>query len=65
MVDATKPGKKLLTMSDLDPDGDGNPLASEYRNYSANAHLEFRPNDTILVVFSGGLSNGNGLFFNS
>ena len=65
MVDATKPGKKLLTMSDLDPDGDGNPLASEYRNYSANAHLEFRPNDTTSAVLSGGLSNGNGLFFNS
>jgi len=65
MVDASRPGKKLLGMGDLDPDGDGNPLANEYSNYSVNAHLEFRPNEITSAVLSGGLSNGNGLFFNS
>jgi iron complex outermembrane receptor protein len=65
VVDATQVGTTLLSSSDLDPDGDGNPLASEYENFSVNAHLEFRPNDNTSGVIAGGLNSGGGLFFNS
>ena len=65
IVDATQPGTTLLTGSDLDTDGDGNPMASEYKNVAFNAHLEFRPNDNTSGVVAGGVNNGSGLFFNS
>lgn len=65
VVDATQAGTTLLTASDLDPDGDGNPMASEYQNFAVNAHLEFRPNDNTSGVIAGGVNNGGGLFFNS
>ena len=64
-VDPTQPGELLLTMADLDDNGDGNPLATEYRNYSANVHLEFRPSDNTNAFVSAGFANGGGLFFNS
>lgn len=64
-VDLSKPGSKLLGPEDLDPDGDGNPLIDNYKNYSANAHLEFRPSDKTNYVFSAGFANGGGLFFNN
>ncbi len=63
-VDVSSPGTVLLNGNDLDSDGDGNPLSTEYRNYSVNAHLQFRPNDDTEAFISGGLTNGNGLFFN-
>ena len=63
-VDVTSPGTILLDQSDLDDNFDGNPLATEYRNYSVNAHLQYRPNDDTEAFLSGGLANGNGLFFN-
>ena len=62
-VDAQTLGTLLLGPSDLDPDGDGNPLIDKYKNYSANAHLEFRPNDDTEYVLSAGMANGGGLFF--
>lgn len=65
MVDATQQGTMLLTGSDLDTDGDGNPMSSEYKNFAVNAHLEFRPNDNTSGVIAGGVNNGSGLFFNS
>ncbi|TVZ57292.1 iron complex outermembrane receptor protein [Lutibacter sp. Hel_I_33_5] len=64
-VDPSQAAKTLLTLADLDDNGDGNPLATEYRNYSANMHFEFRPNEKTNAVVSAGLANGNGLFFNS
>jgi iron complex outermembrane receptor protein len=64
-VDPTQPGEQLLSLSDLDDNGDGNPLATEYRNYSANVHLEFRPSDETTAFLSAGFAEGGGLFFNS
>jgi iron complex outermembrane receptor protein len=64
-VDPTQPGEVLLTLDDLDDNGDGNPLATEYKNYSANIHLEFRPSDETTAFLSGGFANGGALFFNS
>ncbi len=63
-VDVTSPGTTLLNEADLDNDYDGNPLSTEYRNYSVNAHLQYRPNDDTEAFLSGGLAKGNGLFFN-
>ena len=31
-------------------DGDGNPQISEYENYNANLHLEFRPSEKTTEV---------------
>lgn len=64
VVDATLPGKVLLNRADLDPDGDGNMLQNEYKNISANLHLEFRPNDDTSGIISGGIANGSGIFIN-
>jgi iron complex outermembrane receptor protein len=64
-VDPTQPGETLLTLTDLDDNGDGNPLATEYKNYSANVHLEFRPTDETTAFLSAGFANGGGLLFNS
>ena len=64
-VDPTQPGEQLLSLSDLDDNGDGNPLATEYQNYSANVHLEFRPTDETTAFLSAGFANGGGIFFNS
>ena len=58
-------GNIVYTESDLDPDGDGNVLRNDYRNYSVNTHLEFRPNDRTTAFLSGGFTNGGGAFFNS
>ena len=64
-VDQSGPGTVLLGPSDLDLNGDGNPQISEYENYNANLHLEFRPSDQTTAFVSGGFSHGGGLFFNS
>jgi outer membrane receptor for ferrienterochelin and colicins len=64
-VDQSQQGTLLLGPSDLDPDGDGNPQISEYQNYNANLHLEFRPNDQTTAFIAGGFANGGGLFFNN
>ena len=64
-VDPTQPGELLLTLSDLDDNVDGNPIATEYKNYSANVHLEFRPTDNTTAFLSGGFASGGGLMFNS
>lgn len=64
-VDTSQQGEILLSGSDLDDNGDGNPLATEYENFSANAHLEFRPNEKTTGFLSGGFAQGGALFFNS
>jgi iron complex outermembrane receptor protein len=63
-VDVSSSGTTLLSGSDLDDDGDGNPLGRNYRNYSVNAHAQYRPNDETEAFLSAGLAKGNGLFFN-
>jgi outer membrane receptor for ferrienterochelin and colicins len=65
VVDGNSAGTLLLGESDLDPDGDGNPLLNEYSNYSANIHMEFRPSSTTTGFLAAGMANGNGLFFNA
>jgi iron complex outermembrane receptor protein len=64
-VDSSTPGTLLLGPSDLDDNNDGNPLATKYKNVSANAHLELRPNDNTNAFLSAGIAKGGGLFFNS
>lgn len=65
VVDVTQPGTLLLSESDLDDNFDGNPLATKYENFSANAHLEFRPNEKTTGFLSGGFAQGGALMFNS
>ena len=55
----------LRNQGSLDPDGDNNPMAQEFKNVSANLHLEYRPNDDTEMVFSNGWSNFGGMFFNA
>jgi len=64
-IDQSKAGTLLLGPNDLDPDGDGNPQISEYENYNANLHLEFRPSDKTTAFVSGGFASGGGLFFSN
>ena len=61
VVDGTQSGTPLLTMSDLDTNNDGNPMASEYQNLAMNAHFEFRPNENTTATFSGGFSDAGGI----
>ena len=55
MVDPTQQGDLLLSISDLDDNYDGNPLATRYQNFSANGHLEFRPDEDTSAFLSAGL----------
>ena len=64
-VDPKVPGTLLLGPSDLDDNDNGIPLATKYKNVSANAHLELRPNDKTNAFLSAGVAKGGGLFFNS
>ena len=41
----------LRNQGSLDPDGDNNPMAQEFKNVSANLHFEYRPNDDTEMVF--------------
>lgn len=65
MVDPSQRGPRLLGLSDLDDNNDGNPLATKYENTAVNAHLEFRPNDKTNAFLSGGFADGGALMFNS
>lgn len=65
MVDPTRRGRRLLSMDQLDDNGDGNPLATTYENFAMNAHLEFRPTDKTNAFLAGGYANGGALMFNS
>ena len=65
MVDPTQQGDLLLSMSDLDDNYDGNPLATRYQNFAANGHLEFRPDEDTSAFLSAGFAQGGALFFNS
>ena len=65
MVDPTQQGDLLLSISDLDDNYDGNPLATRYQNFAANGHLEFRPDEDTSAFLSAGFAQGGALFFNS
>ncbi|MBX2871246.1 MAG: TonB-dependent receptor [Saprospiraceae bacterium] len=63
-VDLTQPGTTLLTMDDLDPDGDGNPMQADWWNASFNGHLEFRPQDDLSVTVAAGYNTASSVFYN-
>ena len=55
----------LLTMEELDKDGDGNPMADDWWNAFANATLEFRPQKDLSLFLSGGYNQASAVFYNS
>ncbi len=65
IVDVTGQSQQLLTPDQVDPDGDGNPIQDFWRSFVLNGTLEFRPQDDLSVVLSGGTNNGSSPFFNS
>ena len=65
VVDPTKPGRVLLTQDDLDPDGDGNMMQDFWTQSVLNATLEFRPQDDLSVIVSGGYNSASAVFYNS
>ena len=64
-VDATIPGRVLLTQDQLDEDGDGNVMQDFWQQASLNGTLEFRPQDDLSVAVSGGWNQASAVFFNS
>ena len=64
VVDLTKDPTVLITQEDLDEDGDGNPMADDWYNFSANATLEFRPQDDLSLFVSGGYNEASSVFYN-
>ncbi len=64
IVDPTGTPTQVLSQADLDPDGDGNPMAPDWYNMLANATLEFRPQDDLSVFLSGGLTSARAVFYN-
>lgn len=65
VVDATKPGTVLLNQSDLDPDGDGNPMQDFWNQTAVTAALEFRPQDDLSINVAGGFNSASAVFYNS
>ncbi len=65
IVDVGTPGRPLLSSADLDPDGDGNPIQDHWKSFILNGTLEFRPQDDLSLVLSGGTNNGSSVFYNS
>jgi len=64
-VDATQQGEVLLTERDLDPDGDGNVMQDFWNQAVINGTLEFRPQDDLSMVLSGGYNQASAVFYNS
>ena len=65
IVDATRPGTVLLTQADLDPDGDGNVMQDDWRQFSLTTTLEFRPADDLSINLAGGTNSASSVFYNS
>jgi len=59
IVDATQPGRVLLTERDLDPDGDGNVMQDFWEQFSTTATLEFRPQDDLSINIQLEFSESN------
>ncbi len=55
---------EILNIDDLDPDGDGNPMADDWYNMAINATLEFRPQDNLSITTSGGFTKASTVFYN-
>ena len=65
IVDLTQQGTILLDESDLDPDGTGNPIQDDWRQFVLNGTLEFRPQDDLSLIFSGGTNSASAVFYNT
>jgi len=65
IVDATLPSRTLLTPEQTDPDDDGNPIQDYWKSFVLNGTLEFRPQDDLSVIVSGGTNSGSSVFYNS
>ena len=65
IVDATLPSTQLISPSEVDPDGDGNPIQDFWRSFVLNGTLEFRPQDDLSVILAGGTNSGSAPFYNS
>ena len=50
---------------EIDPDGDGNPLADSYDNYSFDTTFEWRPSDNTTYKLEGGMSRGASISYNN
>jgi len=55
----------IAALSNTISNGDGNPMAPDYFNFSVNATLEFRPTDDLSVNLSGGRNDNQILFWNN
>ncbi len=64
IVDLTKPGEVLLDKNDLDPDGDGNMMQNDWWNVAFNGTLEYRPQDDLSLILSGGYNEASAVFYN-
>jgi iron complex outermembrane receptor protein len=64
IVDVTGTPEVLLTLDDLDEDGDGNPMQNNWFNTAINTTLEFRPNDDLNLNLSGGFNSASSVFYN-
>ncbi|MEM7105689.1 MAG: TonB-dependent receptor [Bacteroidota bacterium] len=64
IVDLTLPGEVLLTLDELDPDGDGNVMQDYWFNTSVNTTLEFRPSGDLSFFLSGGYNQASTVFYN-
>ncbi len=62
VVDPTAPPEVLI--ANLDEDGDGNPMADDWYNTTANATLEFRPKNNLAVTLTGGYNQAKSIFYN-
>ena len=62
--DPYAPPQEVL-IENLDEDGDGNPMANDYENWTINTTLEFRPQDDFNISLSGGLIKDRVLFWNN
>jgi len=62
-IDISQPSTVLI--QNIDEDGDGNPMAPDYRNTSINATLQFSPTDNVSAFLSGGWSENKEVFYNA
>ena len=61
IVDLTKPGTVL---EELTPNKIGNVMQDDYWNVAFNGTLEFRPQDDLSVIVSGGYNEASAVFYN-
>jgi len=58
-------GERTILIDNLDEDGDGNPMANDYYNFTLNATAEFRPKKDMSIFLSSGYNNFNEVFYNN